>query len=201
MLLTMSDRIATLVLAGGEGRRMGGAKPRRLLGGRRLLDFAMDVANASDGPVALGLRRKDQACAAGIACVLDDETIEGPLASLAAGLRWAVSLGAPRLQTLPCDAPFLPRDLTARMASRGDHVVIPMSNGQLHPSCGLWQVSVAEGLNSYLQSGRRALMGFAEHIGYVAEDWGASARDPFFNVNTPDDLARAAALMDQPHLE
>lgn len=78
--------LAVLVLAGGEGKRMGGAKPERMLGGRRLIDHAIDAARRYGEQVAIGLRAADQVRAPeGIECVTDQPSIEGPLASLAAG--------------------------------------------------------------------------------------------------------------------
>lgn len=196
--------IATLVLAGGDGRRIGGAKSQRLLNGRRLLDFALDAARRTGGPVAVGVRSRTRGDNLGGAeIVLDSPEIEGPLASLTAGLRWACSHEACFLLTLPCDAPFLPVDLAGRLRARIDSSAsaIPSSGGQLHPACGLWRVSALDQLAAYLKTGRRSLVGFAEWGGYAAEPWEGAPRDPFFNVNTPEDLARAEAWLSQPHLE
>jgi molybdopterin-guanine dinucleotide biosynthesis protein A len=129
--------------------------------------------------------------------------MEGPLASLTAGLRWAQSRGAAFLLTLPCDAPFLPVDLVGRLRARIDASAsaIPSSGGQLHPTCGLWRVSADDQLAPYLKTGRRSLVGFAEWSGHAVEPWEGAPRDPFFNVNTPEDLARAEAWLSQPHFE
>lgn len=196
-----------LVLAGGAGVRMGGAKPERTLGGRRLIDYALDAARGYGGPAAIGARTVAQAphCD-GFGVVVDDAGLEGPLAALAAGLRWARAQGVDFLLTLPCDAPFLPDDLAVRLRScatrTGSQVVVPASAGRLHPACGLWRTAALEHLPDYIASGRRSLIGFAGHVGLVAEEWAAPAgRDPFFNVNTPADLAHAEAMLAQPHLE
>jgi molybdopterin-guanine dinucleotide biosynthesis protein A len=65
----------------------------------------------------------------------------------------------------------------------------------------MWRTSVIAQMPTYLSSGRRSLTGFAEHVGYTVEDWGSPARDPFFNINTADDLAHAEAWLAQPHFE
>lgn len=198
--------VATLLMAGGDGSRIGGAKPKRRLNGRRLVDFVLEIADAVGGPVAIGVRRKDQLADCGeVAFVLDAMGAEGPVASLAAGLQWAQAHGAIFLLTLPCDAPFLPRDLAGRLFSRIEadaaNVALPRSFGWLHPSCGLWRASVLSRLHAYFATGGRSLIGFAEHVGYATEDWGAPERDPFFNVNTPEDLAQACSRLAHPHLE
>lgn len=201
-----SQTPATLVLAGGRGARIGGAKPERLLGGLRLVDHAYRAARRYSGRIAVGVRAADQVNATtDMKIVLDNPGIEGPLASLAAGLAWAKECGAELLLTLPCDAPFLPHDLCARLQTRLQNgasvVALPASHGRAHPACGLWRTAAIRELPIYLLGGRRSLLGFAEHLGHAIEDWGAPTRDPFFNVNTPEDLSIAEAWLAQPHRE
>jgi molybdopterin-guanine dinucleotide biosynthesis protein A len=189
--------VAVLVFAGGEGKRLGGRKPERMLGGRRLLDHALRFARScGGGPLALGLRSAGQVEGAdGVERVLDTAGIAGPLASLAAGFDWAQMRAAAFLLTLPCDAPFLPADLAdrlqARIAGADAMAAVAMSAGRLHPSCALWRVEARFRLADYLASGRRSLTGFAEHVGAAVEDWGSPTRDPFFNINGSEDLAAA----------
>lgn len=190
--------VAALVLAGGEGRRMGGGKPHRALGPRRLLDHAIAAAGRHGGPVAVSVREAKQAPAS-IDLVIDSRYVEGPLAGLLAGLAWAEDLAAPFLLTLPCDAPFLPRNLAQRLLGRlrqtGAVAALPMSAGRLHPSCGLWRVDALRQAAVFTATGRSSLLGFAAFLGFTVEDWGVPARDPFFNVNTPADLAVAEAWL------
>ncbi len=198
--------LAVLVLAGGEGKRMGGAKTERTLGRRRLIDHALDVARRCGKQVAIGLRAAEQISAVdGFECVIDQPGIEGPLASLVAGIAWAKRRGASCLLTIPCDAPFLPHDLArrlqARLATSREAIVFPASYGRWHPSSALWRVGVLYQLPHYLAGKRRSLIGLAEHVGFAVEDWGAPQRDPFFNVNTPEDLRTAEVWLTQPHFE
>jgi molybdopterin-guanine dinucleotide biosynthesis protein A len=137
--------------------------------------------------------------------VIDSERAEGPLAGLVAGLAWAERSGASFLLTVPCDAPFLPGDLVVRLLDRlrqtGAIAALPMSAGRLHPSCGLWRIDALMDAAAYIATGRTSLRGFAELVGLAVEDWGAPERDPFFNVNTLEDLAIAKGWLGQPHLE
>ena len=200
----MLPEIAALVLAGGEGRRMGGGKQARLLGSRCLLDYAIASATRHGGPVAIGVRDPAQA-PPGREFVIDSERAVGPLAGLVAGLAWAERSGALFLLTVPCDAPFLPGDLAERLLDRlrqtGAMVALPMSAGRLHPSCGLWRIDALMHTAAYIATGRTSLHGFTELVGLAVEDWGAPERDPFFNVNTLEDLAIAKGWLTQPHLE
>jgi len=170
-----------VILAGGEGRRMGGGKPQRLLGGETLLDRALRRARSWSGDVLVAARDGGD--------LQDDPAIEGPLGGVAA----ALALGGDVL-TIACDTPFLPDDLPARL--RGDKAAtVATSGGRLHPVCTLWKAEAASGLPAYLATGRRSLTGFAEAVGYQGIEWPTDPFDPFFNVNDEADLARAEALL------
>jgi molybdopterin-guanine dinucleotide biosynthesis protein A len=167
-----------VILAGGEGRRIGGGKPGRLLGGRSLIDRALARARSwSDAVLVAGGDLRDA------------PGVEGPLGGVAA----ALALGGDVL-TIPCDMPFLPDDLPARLMS-AKAATLAASGGHLHPVCALWKAEAAAGLPAYLATGRRSLKGFAEAVGYEAVDWPVAPRDPFYNINDEEDLARAEALL------
>jgi len=108
-------KIASVILAGGEGSRIGGDKPMRLLGGTTLLDRAIDYASGLSDKVAVAVRDQ-QVGDAGVAVIRDNPTIEGPLAGLVAALRFASDEDADAVLTLPADMPFLPPDLADRLA-------------------------------------------------------------------------------------
>jgi molybdopterin-guanine dinucleotide biosynthesis protein A len=174
-----------VILAGGEGRRIGGGKPRRLLGGEALIDRAVRIARGWSGDVHVAGEAP-----IGVPMIRDDPAIEGPLGGVAAALR----LGRDLL-TIPCDMPFLPDDLALRLGNGAQAATIAESGGRLHPVCALWRARSALGLGDYVASGGRSLRGFAEAVGYEAVAWGAAPIDPFFNINDEEDLARAEALL------
>jgi molybdopterin-guanine dinucleotide biosynthesis protein A len=166
-----------VILAGGEGRRIGGGKPQRLLGGETLLARALARARGWSDDVVIAAGETDV------------PGIEGPLGGVAA----ALALGGDVL-TIACDMPFLPDDLIHRL--RGNEAAtIAASGGRLHPVCALWRARAADGLADYVASGQRSLRGFAEAVGYEAVAWGTDPVDPFFNINDEADLARAEALL------
>jgi molybdopterin-guanine dinucleotide biosynthesis protein A len=167
-----------LVLAGGEGRRIGGGKPQRLLCGETLLDRALRFARGWSDEVEVADGSTD---APGIG---------GPLGAVAA----ALAVGGDLL-TIPCDMPFLPADLAERLGRTEAAAAVAESGGRLHPVCALWRARAAHGLHAYLATGRRSLHGFAAAMGYEPVAWPAAPIDPFFNVNHAEDLARAEAML------
>lgn len=184
--------IAVVILAGGEGSRIGGDKPARTLGGNTLLDRAVEFARGLSDKIAIAVRDQ-QIGDVGVDVVQDEPEVEGPLGGLIAALRFASDKSAHAVLTLPTDMPFLPPDLADRLehdlADRS--AAIALSGEHLHPVCGLWHSDVLDAVPDYLASGRRSLKGLAEAVGYVAVEWPDDPSDPFFNINTPADLAEA----------
>lgn len=189
----MSAARAVVVLAGGEGRRMGGEKPLKPWGQTTLIGRAIAQARAFGGEVAVAVRDPRQVAGDVDALLLIDAAdIQGPLAGLASALMFAREIGAVDVLTLPCDAPCLPFDLAQRLAShlRGSaEVVIAQSAGRLHPTCALWRTTALDALPHFLAGDQRSLKGFAATLGMARVEWPAEEGDPFANANTPEELA------------
>lgn len=189
----MSATRAVVVLAGGEGRRMGGSKPRMPWGETTLIGQAVAQARAFGGELAVAVRDPRQVAGAiDMLLLVDDASIQGPLAGLASALKFAREIGAADVLTLPCDTPRLPFDLAERLASdlRGSvKVAIAQSAGRLHPTCALWRTTTLDALPRFLASDQRSLKGFAATLGMARVEWSAEEGDPFANANTPEELA------------
>lgn len=187
-----------LILAGGEGRRMGGADKALLrLAGRTLADRVADRFAPQVAGLALSANG-DPARLAGLGCeILADESAErlGPLAGLAAGLAWLARQGGTHLATVPVDAPFIPCDLVARLADgladATTAIALAESGGRLHPTCGLWPVGLGGPLAAALAAGERRIGRWALAMGARAVPFAPTDPDQFLNLNTPADLAAA----------
>ena len=193
--------IPVLVLAGGEGRRMGGAdKPLLELGGRPVLRHMLERLSPAHGPFAISANGDPARYAAfGFPVLADPPAFRGcgPLAGLLAGLAWAEALGAAALLTVPGDAPFLPPDLAARLAPAP---ALAESGGKRHPPVALWPVATRAALAAHLEAldrdrrGAWSVLAFADAIGARVVGFPAAPFDPFLDIDTPADLARAQAL-------
>jgi molybdenum cofactor guanylyltransferase len=121
----------------------------------------------------------------------------GPLAGVLAGMDWAAGLGAEHLIIVAADTPFLPPDLVVRLCAAGPFALAASDPGggmRVHPVCGLWPVALRDTLRAALQAGQRRVLGWALDHGAVSVAFASDPVDPFFNLNTPDDLARAEVL-------
>lgn len=191
--------ILPAVLAGGEGRRMGGAKPLRPWGPGTLIENALRLAGRHGREPVVSLRREGQAGPLGTRFVLDAPGIEGPLAGLAALLAHARRRGDDAVFTLPCDMPRLPADLGERLLAALEAepqalAALARAGGDLHPVCAVWRVEALGRLAPYLASDKRSLRGFATACDAVFADWPAEEAPLFANANTPDELAQLAGL-------
>lgn len=189
--------VPIVILAGGEGRRMGGGKPLRMLGGRSLIDRAIEQAQRSSNLVAVSVRQPGQAGPIKVP-EIEDDAGEGPLAGLASALRFAKTAGAQAVVTIPCDMPLLPANLVSRLQDAlppGSGAAIAASGGELHPVCALWRCTAADALPPYRAAGRASLKGLASEVGYSEVEWPVEPFDPFLNINRPEELRAAGELL------
>ena len=194
--------LAVVILAGGRATRMGGGdKPLKVLRGVPILSHVL-ARVAGDGR-ALVLNANgdpDRFAPFGLPVVADAESdFPGPLAGILAGLDWAAARGmAGDVLSVPGDCPFIPHDLGERLEEARQAAGVPLacagSGGWKHPVIGLWPVSLREELRAAMAAGERKIDRFTARFGCATAEWPVEPFDPFFNVNTPDELAEAERL-------
>lgn len=199
----MAMPIPIVILAGGDGARIGGGKPQKSLAGTSLLNHAIAKAEIYSPSVLVSVSASDHSLPGNVARLRDGGKIRGPVAGLAAALRFASETQAPHVMIMPCDTPFLPDNLLQRLQEGigASNAAVAQYDGRLHPSCSLWRADAASLLPEYFATGKRSLIGFAEMAGYVAVEWEAEAEDPFFNINTASELIDATRIMTQRTLD
>jgi molybdopterin-guanine dinucleotide biosynthesis protein A len=197
--------ILAVILAGGLGRRMAGAaKPLLPLRGEALVARVARFARGQCVEVALNLYEDDPETRVpfallGLPFIADSfPGRAGPLAGVLAGLEYAARRpGVTHVLSLPCDTPFPPVDLVARLsAAAGAGLACAASAGREHSAVALWPVGLAAPLRAALAEGMRAVRPFQRAHDLKVVDWPTESCDPFFNINTPEDLALAEALPD-----
>jgi molybdopterin-guanine dinucleotide biosynthesis protein A len=193
-----------LVLAGGLARRMGGGDKARIrIGGKTILDRALARLRPQCAGVIINANGDPARFAdTGLPVVADSvPDFAGPLAGILAGLDWAAA-NAPSnewLVSAPGDCPFLPKNLVTRLhevrAAAGTPLACARSGEWRHPVVALWPVALRDDLRRALtDDGLRKIEIWTARHGVAIADWPAEPIDPFFNVNTPEDAARAEQL-------
>jgi len=198
-----------VILAGGLARRMGGGDKSLLSLGAssRVLDQVIArlgeqvdqmVLNANGDPA-----RFDEF---GLPVVADSlDGFLGPLAGVLAGLDYAAEHGFDHIVSVAADTPFFPADLVSALGSASSHMDVPIAlaatnieGGKTvrHPTFGLWPVALREDLRSALQDGLRKVVLWTDQHGAETHVFESGDIDPFFNINTPEDLELANKMME-----
>ena len=198
-------RVAGVLLAGGQSRRMGGGdKCLQRIGGQPLLAHVIGRLAPQCASLLLSANGDASRFADfGLPVIADDVPgFAGPLAGLLAGLdfiaahhpetAWALSAAA--------DTPFLPVDLVIRLHTARKEASVSLacarSGGRIHPTIALWSVALRHDLRRALvDEDLRKVEAFQARYPRAYADWAIAPDDPFFNINTPEDLATAEALM------
>jgi len=193
-----------ILLAGGLARRMdGGDKPMRSIAGRTILERVIARLHPQCDELILNANGDPARFAAyGLPVIADSvANFPGPLAGILAGLDW-VAAHRPDVAwvlSTAADCPFLPPDLVARLhqarIEQNAQLAVAASGGRSHHVIGLWSVSLREELrHALVVENVRKVERWAARYSLATATWPTEPLDPFFNVNTVEDIAEAERL-------
>src|SRR5579864_2142237 len=192
---TQKRGITGLVLAGGQGRRMGSIDKGLVpFNGQPMVQQVIErLLPQVDAIVINANRNLDAYEAFGHPVVRDTiEGFAGPLAGLHAGLTHTAD---PLLATVPCDSPFLPHDLVARLAAalraKEAQIAVARTFDQPHPVFALVQRTVLPHLTTFLDGGGRKIDAWYATLSTVEVAFDDEA-EAFRNINTADELREAS---------
>ena len=188
------------ILAGGNSRRLGGGDKCLLpLGEGSILTRVIASLRPQTSALLIN-SNSDPALfrAAGLpvrADVLPGRL--GPLAGMHTAMLWAQEIGADAVLTAPADTPFLPADLVSQLDAgrEAGQAAIAVSGGELHPVVGIWPSALAEQLRDHLAHDVYRVRTWLGQISFRTVEFDSGGMDPFWNINTPDDLAFARAAV------
>ena len=198
--------IPGIILAGGLSRRMGGGdKGLLMLGKTSIIERVIDKVSPQVGSLAINING-DSSRFPDYKLPIIPDSIKGylgPLSGILAGMEWAFKNGNRYIATVAADTPFLPDDfikrLHAMVKSKNLNIGIAASrilstdDVFMHPTFGIWEVCLKDDLRDALANDTRKIMFWAKKfkLDYYYFDTSDKLSDPFFNINTPDDLAKA----------
>lgn len=187
-------KIAAVIIAGGRSSRMGREKAFEIVGEQTILERIISKLRPQVQALAINANgMAERFSAMGFPVIADLRSDVGtPLAGLHTAIHFAGRQGFDAILTVPSDSPFLPDDLALRLAGANAPATIAASNGQDHFITGLWSPVLLPRLGTALDQPRLPrLQDWSRRVGAVTIQWPTSPYDPFFNVNTPEDLAEA----------
>ena len=198
--------IPGIILAGGLSRRMGGGdKGLLMLGDTSIIERVIDKILPQVGSLAINING-DSSRFPDYKLPIIPDSIKGylgPLSGILAGMEWAFKNGNRYIATVAADTPFLPDDFIKRLhtmvKSKNLNIGIAASrilSGDdifIHPTFGIWEVALKDDLRDALANDTRKIMFWAKKfkLDYYYFDTSDKLSDPFFNINTPDDLEEA----------
>ena len=201
------ESVAGIILAGGMSRRMGGGDKTQLnIGGKPLIVHALQKLQSQTHKIAINSNGDPEPFARFSLPVIKDsiEGRAGPLAGVLAGMNWAAEQGCKAVVSVAGDTPFFPQDLTNRLVEAAQISDVPImiaasrnSDNELvrHPTFGLWPVDLREDLMKALAGGVRKVVAWADKHGIESVEFERGSVDPFFNINTREDLEFARELL------
>jgi len=202
----MSDRILGVVLAGGLATRMGGSDKGLLqLGQQTILDEVLERFKPQVDDIVLNVNGDPSRFAAfGLPCIADSlGGYLGPLAGVLAALEYAREHRFDWVASVAADTPFFPTDFVSKSRGKAAELKAPVilassfdyekAKWMRHPTFGIWHVSLEGSLRDALQSGIRKIVIWTDSVrgSEIQFAHESSSLDPFFNVNTPEELVIA----------
>ena len=195
-----------VILAGGSARRLGKVdKCLLMLSGRSLLTHIRSRLEPQTAMLLLNINSQSPDFDRCELTRIKDNFPPGlgPLAGIASTMQWLRKRSElyPWLCTVPGDSPFLPADLVCRLMAEIDStaidIVYAMSDEREHFVVGLWSSALLPKLLNYLAKGERAVGKFIHQQRCKAITFDSKPFDPFFNINTAEDLKKAKCIADK----
>ncbi|MGV8986216.1 MAG: molybdenum cofactor guanylyltransferase MobA [Cypionkella sp.] len=188
-------RIFGVLLAGGEGLRMGADKALVPLSGKPLIAWAAERLSPQVEALAISANGDAARFSFLDLPVLPDAARLGPLSGVLAALKWAEPQGATAVVSAPCDGPFLPPDLVPRLclAAEAGGPAFATSGTDQHPTYALWPIGLIPALETFLASG--VVPRLRDFAGLHGARPAAFPPGSFVNANTPEDIARLEVLL------
>jgi len=192
------NNILGTVLAGGKAQRFGDDKSQVKLGGKLLIDYILseikdefkEILVVSNSQINFEKSEK-------ILLIEDFKKGLGPLGGVLSAMKWVKDNNKDYkwISTFPTDTPFFKRSILKKFLQNikfeESKLFFIKSNNTRHNIFGLWSIDLMEKLEEDLERGERKVEIWANSIGVKVINMEFINEDPFFNINTKEDLEKA----------
>ena len=198
----MNNPMIASIMIGGQSKRMGGGiKSLQEFNNKKIFDRILEKISPEIEKIIINCNSEEKKFTKYKLPIFNDlkEGYLGPLAGIHSAMKWIIDF-SPEVKwliTLPGDTPFIPDDLVfqfKKKVSTNLKIILVKSNNKTHPAIGLWNTDLFNSLDKALDLGTRKILDWAqlhpiEYLNYEYEKY-----DPFFNINTEEDLRKAALI-------
>ena len=192
------SKILGVVLAGGKSLRFGEDKSQVKLNNKSLIDHILseiltefkELLIVSNNSIEFNKSEK-------ISIISDFKNNLGPLGGVLTAMKWIKDNNKDYqwISTFPTDTPFFKnqilKDFHDKINLKNGKLFFIKSNNTRHNIFGLWSIDLADKLEKDLENGDRKVEDWANKIGVNIIDMQFEKNDPFFNINTKEDLEKA----------
>ena len=196
------NNILPVVLAGGKAKRFGGNKSQAKLRDKMLIDYILseileqfnEVLIVANDPINHLSSNK-------ILKIEDCKKNLGPLGGVLSAMKWVKenNKNYQWISTFPSDTPFFKikifNNFLSKINERESELFFMNSNEKRHNIFGLWSVDLIDQLEKDLENGLRKVEKWADNIGVKTINMSFEKEDPFFNINTKEDLEKAKQIL------
>tara|TARA_B110000438_G_scaffold236538_1_gene233672 strand:- start:1336 stop:1947 length:612 start_codon:yes stop_codon:yes gene_type:complete len=198
----VKNRITALIMLGGQSNRIGGGiKSLLKFNNKTIFDRIFEKISPNIDNIILNCNYDTTELLKYKLPIIKDykKGFLGPLAGIHTGMRWILK-NSPEtewLLTVPGDTPFIPKDLISRLEKKispNSDIILSKSNMKTNPIIGLWKISLYQDLNEHLDLGTRKILSWAELHSIDFINYNFKEYDPFFNINTKEDLKLAELI-------
>ena len=196
------NNVLGVVLAGGKSQRFGEDKSQVKLGDKILIDYILseiidefnEVLVVSNNSINFRKSKK-------ISLIQDFKKDLGPLGGVLTAMKWVKDNNKDYqwISTFPVDTPFFKnqilKDFLQNINQEEDKLFFIKSNNTRHNIFGLWSIDLADKLEKDLENGDRKVEDWANKVGVNIIDMQFEKNDPFFNINTKEDLEKAEEIL------
>ena len=198
-----NNNILPVVLAGGKSERFGEDKSQALLGDKMLIDFILsEVINEFDEILIVANNPIKHLVSDKIKKIRDLKKNLGPLGGVFSAMKW-IKNNHKKYQwivTFPSDTPFFKintlNEFFDKVNEKESELFFMKFNEKRHNIFGLWSINLIDQLEKDLENGSRKVEKWANNIGVKIINMSFDKDDPFFNINTPEDLKKANKILD-----
>ena len=202
MIIENNNNFLCLVLAGGLSRRFGGGiKTLAKINNQSIFEKIIFTLKKQNTKIIINSNFDNQVFLNTEFTIIKDvkENFQGPLAGIYSAMKWInkKKLNIEWVLSVPSDTPFLPKDILEVFKSKiknNINLLIARYKNKAHPVIGLWHISLLNSLETELNSNNRKIMNWVQKNNYDFVDFENQLYDPFFNINTKEDILEAERI-------
>ena len=192
-------KIIFVILAGGESKRFGGGfKTLSKINGKSIFIRILEKLKKNEIEILINANQNHEEFQKSKLPIIKDkkEGFLGPLAGIHSSISWCLKEYKDKewIFTVPSDTPFLPENLLDKFCNKLEQnieILVARSNNKVHPVISMWNVNLLNSLEKELSQKNRKIMTWVEKHNFDYVDFDYKIFDPFFNINTINDLKRA----------